>query len=87
MNKKIYLLTAALAAVLAGNAQNMTNNNLQVKTANGTVQGVTETRGIRSFKGIPFAKPPVGDLRWKAPQPAENWQGVLKTDHFAAQAM
>lgn len=87
MNKKIYLLTAALAAVLAGNAQNMSSNNPQVETANGTVQGVTEASGVRSFKGIPFAKPPVGDMRWKAPQPANNWQGVLKADRFAAQAM
>jgi len=87
MDKKIYLLAAALAAVLSSNAQNMTNPVPQIKTANGTVQGVTEASGIQSFKGIPFAKPPVGDLRWKAPQPADNWTGVRKTDHFGPQAM
>jgi para-nitrobenzyl esterase len=39
------------------------------------------------FKGIPFAQPPVGDLRWKDPQPVQNWTGVRKADHFAANAM
>lgn len=59
----------------------------QAKTANGTLEGVTEASGIRSFKGIPFAQPPVGDLRWKEPQPAKNWQGVRKADHFGPRAM
>lgn len=86
MSKRIYLFTAAIAVVLSSNAQNMTGDT-QVKTANGIVQGITETSGVRAFKGIPFAKPPVGDLRWKAPQPAENWKGVRKADHFGPQAM
>lgn len=59
----------------------------QVKTANGLVQGVVETSGIHSFKGIPYAQPPVGNLRWKEPQPPKNWKGVLHTDHFGPQAM
>jgi para-nitrobenzyl esterase len=58
-----------------------------VKTAQGTVEGVTEASGIRSFKGIPFAAPPVGDLRWKEPQPAKNWKGVRKADQFGPRAM
>ncbi|MCD8010185.1 MAG: carboxylesterase family protein, partial [Lachnospiraceae bacterium] len=50
---------------------------LQVKTENGIVEGLPSgNQMISIFKGIPFAKPPVGDLRWKAPQPAENWEGV-----------
>lgn len=59
----------------------------QVKTANGVVKGVVETSGIHSFKGIPYAQPPVGDLRWKEPQSPKNWKGVLHTDHFGPQAM
>jgi para-nitrobenzyl esterase len=59
----------------------------QVKTANGTVQGYVMASGIHSFKGIPYAQPPVGDLRWRNPQPPKNWQGILHTDHFAPQAM
>jgi para-nitrobenzyl esterase len=58
-----------------------------VKTANGALQGVVDSIGITTFKGIPFAQPPVGDLRWKDPQPPKNWTGVRKADHFGPQAM
>lgn len=60
---------------------------LKVRTVNGTVEGMLEKNGVHSFKGVPYAAPPVGDLRWKEPQPLKNWKGVLKTDHFAAQGM
>ena len=46
-----------------------------VKTANGTLMG-TELSGISMFKGVPYAQPPVGDLRWKEPQPVKNWEGT-----------
>ena len=60
----------------------------QVTIANGRVEGVVDAAtGIRMFKGIPFAQPPVGDLRWKEPQPVKNWEGVLKADHFGPNAM
>ncbi len=59
----------------------------QVRIANGLIEGVTETSGIRSFKGIPFAQPPVGDLRWKEPQAVANWSGVRKTDRFGNNPM
>ena len=42
---------------------------------------------IFSFKGIPFAAPPVGDLRWRAPRPAENWEGVRNCFEFGPIAM
>ncbi|QRR02493.1 carboxylesterase/lipase family protein [Dyadobacter sandarakinus] len=57
------------------------------KTVNGTVEGVQEQSGIRAFKGIPFAAPPVGALRWREPQPVKNWQGVRKTIKFGPRAM
>jgi para-nitrobenzyl esterase len=53
-----------------------------VRTANGLVDGVGSD-GITSYKGIPFATPPVGDLRWRAPEPSAVWNGVLRADHFA----
>jgi para-nitrobenzyl esterase len=53
-----------------------------IKTNSGVVEGTIEN-GIRAFKGIPFADPPVGNLRWKAPQPVKPWDGVLKADKFA----
>lgn len=59
----------------------------EVKTVNGVVAGTVGKNGIRSFKGIPFAAPPVGDLRWQEPQPAANWPGVFKADHFGPRAM
>ncbi len=60
----------------------------QVKISNGTLEGTTNTStGIHSFKGIPFAAPPVGDLRWKEPQPVQNWKGIRKADHFGNNAM
>jgi para-nitrobenzyl esterase len=59
----------------------------RVTTANGIVEGVAEPSGIRVFRGIPFAAPPVGDLRWKAPQPPKNWDGVRPAEKFGAQCM
>ena len=59
----------------------------QVKTANGTLQGITEKSGIRSFKGVPFAAPPVGNLRWREPQPVKNWTGVRQANQFGPRAM
>jgi para-nitrobenzyl esterase len=52
-----------------------------VKAPAGTVEGVTEG-GLRVFKGIPYAAPPVGDARWKPPAPAKPWTGTLKAADF-----
>lgn len=59
----------------------------RVKTANGTVEGTTEPGGIHVFRGIPFAAPPVGDLRWKPPQPVKNWDGVRAATQFGPRCM
>jgi para-nitrobenzyl esterase len=54
----------------------------------GKIQGVeTSTKGIIAYKGIPFAAPPVGDLRWKEPQPVVPWEGVKIADKYGAAAM
>lgn len=47
-------------------------------TAQGSVEGIKDTSGIIVFKGIPFAQPPVGKLRFKPPQPPPSWEGTLK---------
>ena len=61
---------------------------VQTKTANGIIEGFKDSKtGLEMYFGIPFAKPPVGELRWKAPQALENWQGVLKTDKFGPKPM
>jgi para-nitrobenzyl esterase len=68
-------------------AQLTTDHNMPtVKTANGILQG-SEISGISMFKGVPYAQPPVGDLRWREPQPVNSWEGTRKADHFAARAM
>ena len=54
----------------------------KVAVTGGTIDGVVQD-GIFSYKGIPFAAPPVGDLRWKSPQPVIPWEGVKKADKFA----
>jgi para-nitrobenzyl esterase len=61
----------------------------QIQTAKitgGEVQGVFAD-GISIFKGVPFAAPPVGDLRWKAPAPLKAWTGIKKTDTFGPACM
>lgn len=58
------------------------NSHLTVKVEGGLIQGVSNGE-IAVFKGIPFAAPPVGELRWKAPQPVRPWNGVLETKDFA----
>ena len=57
-----------------------------VRVHTGDLQGVTAD-GVDAFKGIPFAAPPVGDLRWRPPQPAAAWTGVRQAAEFGANCM
>jgi para-nitrobenzyl esterase len=60
----------------------------RVKIANGILESTVEAAsGVRSFKGIPFAQPPVGELRWREPQPVKNWTGVRNADQFGPRCM
>ena len=60
----------------------------QVKTTSGVLETTAAPKdGVRSFKGIPFAAAPVGDLRWKEPQPVKNWTGARNADQFGAYCM
>lgn len=80
------LWTIALGTMLAGGA--LAADLGQVRTNIGTVEGTTSTDGkVHIFKGIPYAAPPVGDLRWKAPQPAAPWANVRKATEFGARCM
>ncbi|HTS06898.1 MAG TPA: carboxylesterase/lipase family protein [Candidatus Eisenbacteria bacterium] len=58
----------------------------QAKTRTGTVEGKTDGK-VNAFLGIPYAAPPVGDLRWKVPQPAAKWSGVRKANEFGNHCM
>jgi para-nitrobenzyl esterase len=54
-----------------------------IRIESGLVAGDAEANeGIRSYKGIPFAAPPLGPLRWRAPQPAPSWSGIRRADAF-----
>ena len=57
-----------------------------VETSQGKLTGSIDG-GVRRFLGIPYAEPPVGDLRFRAPVPAEPWQGVLEATSFGAECM
>jgi para-nitrobenzyl esterase len=80
----IYLLLCFFRA----QAQNLAaKEGPQVKIENGILQGSVEASGVRSYKGIPYAQPPVGPLRWKAPQKAKDWKGVRQANKFGPRAM
>ncbi|WP_183559220.1 carboxylesterase/lipase family protein [Mucilaginibacter sp. SP1R1] len=84
--KKTLLAVLLLTQITAVKVFSQTSN--QVTVENGVVEGTRDAGSpILIFKGIPYALPPVGDLRWKEPQPAQNWQGVLKADHFGHNPM
>ena len=59
---------------------------VKVNVAEGVLEGTNES-GVKTFKGIPFAAPPVGNLRWKAPQPVERWQGVRQAKEYGPNPM
>ncbi len=84
LNCSLVLLIAASLAVPAHRAAAAD----QVRIASGVVEStVAPSAGVRSFKGIPFAQPPVGDLRWREPQPVKNWTGVRNADKFGPRCM
>jgi para-nitrobenzyl esterase len=60
----------------------------EVTIAGGTVRGLPrDDRGVLSFKGIPYASAPAGDLRWRAPQPARAWTGVRDATRYGNRAL
>lgn len=77
----VALAFAALACVASADAQIR-----EVAVTGGSVAGVL-TNGIVSFKGVPFAAPPVGPLRWKAPQPVKAWTGVRDSSTYGPSCM
>jgi para-nitrobenzyl esterase len=79
--KQLVLTVLFMVTVVFGVNQPAMAQIQTAKVTGGEVQGVVKD-GIASFKGIPFAAPPVGDLRWKAPQPVIPWTGVKVTDTY-----
>ncbi|HWG19375.1 MAG TPA: carboxylesterase family protein [Terracidiphilus sp.] len=82
---RIQALCAVAAAVLLAVSAAAHADPLKVKTEQGKVHGKTINDGkVRAWLGLPYAAPPVGDLRWKAPQPAAKWKGERDASKFAA---
>ena len=89
MTKKfrtLAMLAVAGLAVLSACTQKATEVTLQVQTKYGILEGF-EQDGVKKFLGIPFAQAPVGDLRWKAPQPVQPWEGVREAKAFGDDPM
>ncbi len=78
-----------LLAVLAIAAWNAATDAaiVTVKTESGLLSGAPPTAGVTAYLGIPYAAPPVGELRWKPPQPALRWDGIRKADTFGTSCM
>jgi para-nitrobenzyl esterase len=77
-----------LLFVYATSTRDVDNIKDTVRIESGLVEGVPgSVAGVRVFKGIPFASPPVGDLRWRPPQPPAKWEGVRKADRFSDSCM
>src|SRR5262245_64400966 len=78
-NKLVSLLAGVVILVIAEPAVSQIQT---AKVTGGEVQGVV-AGNVASFKGIPFAAPPLGELRWKPPQPVNPWSGIKKADALA----
>src|SRR5258708_22236612 len=79
------LVSGLMVAVLGISSSVWAADPLTLKTAQGKAHGKTINDGkVRAFMGLPYAAPPVGDLRWKAPQPAAKWTGVRDASKYGA---
>ncbi|MBG49682.1 MAG: carboxylesterase [Pseudozobellia sp.] len=88
MKNYIILIMVGLISTQNFKAQDLNAFPVQVKIEQGVIEGNYNTHtGIQTYFGVPFAKPPVGDLRWRAPQPLEKWEGVKETKQFGPRPM
>jgi para-nitrobenzyl esterase len=86
MNRQIARSVLGGIILLAPMAALASSSALQVKTQSGVIEG-KDNGAARAFLGIPYAQPPVGDLRWKPPVPAAKWKGVRQATEFGAHCM
>ncbi|MEL7120040.1 MAG: carboxylesterase family protein [Bacteroidota bacterium] len=78
----LLLITVTIGAYTSIKTDNLQAGVVQLKS--GMISGVLldSTTNLRVFKGIPYAEPPVGELRWKAPEPIQKWDSVLTCDTY-----
>ena len=79
MKKQLFMLVCGLLAMSAVEAQPL----LKTHVETGDLEGTPDGTDLAVYKAIPYAAAPVGDLRWKAPQPTKPWKGVLKAEDVA----
>jgi para-nitrobenzyl esterase len=83
---RIYRIVFAVllnALVLGSAVAQQSTGPIEIRT--GKISGTVDKNGVLTYLGVPFAKPPIGALRWRAPQPPEKWAGVRKADRFGAE--
>ena len=78
MKKQLFMMVCGLMSMVAANAQPLLKTHVETGDVEGDLDG-----SVAVYKAIPYAAAPVGDLRWKAPQPAKPWSGVLKAEDVA----
>lgn len=84
----LYILIPLLLSWTGVLAQGKNSFPVQATLATGIIEGDYDTHsGIQTYLGIPFAQPPVEELRWKAPQPMEKWKGLKETKKFGPRPM
>jgi para-nitrobenzyl esterase len=79
-----FLFAVAMLCLLSATLVFSADDPLVVHTARGSLRGVSRPSGGAEFLGIPYAQPPVGDLRWHEPEPAKPWKGVRDAASFGA---
>lgn len=93
--KKLYaavvclFVTGAISIFYSFVPKSITRENVvPVRVTGGMISGIKSASGdVIAYKGVPFAAPPIGELRWKAPQPVRPWTGVKKCDAFGPSPM
>ena len=87
MRTRLTIALLAATPFAATLAQATSASAPRAQTVNGAVVGVTLPSGVKAFRGVPFAAPPVRENRWRPPQPVKNWTGARLADRFADQCM
>jgi para-nitrobenzyl esterase len=82
-SRRVVLAGALATGVLVGAGRASAQPSVEILVRNGRLRGAMED-GVRVFKGVPYAEPPVGPLRFRAPQPAKSWSGVRDGLQFSA---
>lgn len=86
--KILNFIIASVFLIACSNKEEQKKLSLQTKVESGLIEGLlTDDGTVVKYLGVPYAKPPVGELRWRAPQKIDPWEGVLETKSYGHDAM